>query len=72
MVTLVKAEMAGLIQDLMVEPGASVGREDEIILMSAMKMEIPVLAGRDGIVAEILVEVGDSVKAGEILFTIEP
>lgn len=71
MAVTVKAEMAGLIEDITAAPGETVGKDHEILIMSSMKMEIPVVAGTDGRIAEILVETGDAVKAGDHLFTIK-
>lgn len=71
MAITVKAELAGMVQSVEVEAGATVGPEDEVVVLSAMKMEIPVLASRAGRIAEILVAEGDVVNAGAVLFTVE-
>lgn len=70
MAITVKSEMAGLIEDILVEKGQSVGEEDDVLLLSSMKMEIPVVAGRAGTIGEILVGKGDAVTVGAPLFTI--
>jgi biotin carboxyl carrier protein len=71
MAATVKSEMAGVIQSIEVEAGQAVSADDEVIILSSMKMEIPVVAGRAGRIAEILVEEGEAVKTGAALFTIE-
>ena len=43
---------------------------DSIIILEAMKMEIPVVAPEDGTVASIDVAVGDTVEAGAVLATL--
>ena len=53
-------------------PAASAGSEkvtagDPVIILEAMKMEIPVVAPQDGTVASIDVAVGDAVEAGATL-----
>ena len=42
---------------------------DPVVILEAMKMEIPVVAPQDGTVASIDVAVGDSVEAGAVLAT---
>lgn len=71
MAVTVKSEMAGVIEAIEVGEGQAVTGETEVIILSSMKMEIPVLAGRAGKVAEILVGEGEAVKVGTPLFTIE-
>lgn len=71
MAVTIKSEMAGVVETIEVEEGASVGEDDAVVILSAMKMEIPVTAGRAGTIAEILVAEGDVVKAGAPLFVIE-
>lgn len=72
MAVTVKSEMAGVIETVEVEEGQAVTAETEVVILSSMKMEIPVLAGSAGTVAEILVGEGDAVKVGTPLFTVEP
>ena len=53
---------------------ASVGQKmkagDTVIILEAMKMEIPVVAPEDGTVASINVSVGDAVEAGAVMATL--
>ncbi|MEE9936886.1 MAG: acetyl-CoA carboxylase biotin carboxyl carrier protein subunit, partial [Deltaproteobacteria bacterium] len=48
-----------------------VKEEDEVIIMDAMKMEIPVYAPAAGVVTEIKVQVGDTVNEGQVLAVLE-
>jgi biotin carboxyl carrier protein len=47
-----------------------VSRGDAVLIVEAMKMEIPVVAPEDGTVASIDVAVGDAVEAGQTLATL--
>ncbi len=40
---------------------------DSIVILEAMKMEIPVVAPQDGTVAGINVSVGQAVESGDLL-----
>ena len=62
MSTEIKAPMTGKIVSIVVKAGDKVSAEDEVVIMDAMKMEIPVYAPVDGTVKEINVKEGDSVK----------
>ncbi|MDX1743873.1 MAG: acetyl-CoA carboxylase biotin carboxyl carrier protein subunit, partial [Ruegeria sp.] len=44
---------------------------DQLAILEAMKMEHSLLAARDGIVAEVLVENGGQVEAGAALIRLE-
>jgi acetyl-CoA carboxylase biotin carboxyl carrier protein len=48
-----------------------VQEDEEVIIMDAMKMEIPVYAPAAGTIKEIKVKVGDSVNEGQVLAIIE-
>ena len=43
---------------------------DAVVIIEAMKMEIPVVAPEDGTVASIDVAVGDMIEAGAVLATL--
>ena len=66
----VKAPMPGTIMDVKVNVGDTVERGQVVIVLEAMKMEIPVVAPEDGTVASIDVAVGDAVEAGQTLATL--
>ena len=63
--------MSGKILKLLVEVGDSVAEDDEVAILEAMKMEIPVLSEDDGTVKEIKVAVGDAVEADAVIMVIE-
>ena len=66
----IKAPMTGKIVSIVVNLGDKVNAEDEVVIMDAMKMEIPVYAPADGTVKEINVKEGDSVKTDQVLMTL--
>ncbi|MEN6468507.1 MAG: acetyl-CoA carboxylase biotin carboxyl carrier protein subunit [Smithella sp.] len=67
----IKAPMPGKIASITVSVGSQVQEEEEVIIMDAMKMEIPVYAPGAGTIKEILVKAGDSVTEGQLLVTLE-
>jgi len=63
----ITAPMPGKIASIAVNVGTQVQEEEEVIIMDAMKMEIPVCAPESGTVQELKVKVGDSVNEGQVL-----
>ena len=66
----VEAGAAGKIFKVEASVGQAVKKGDAVIILEAMKMEIPVVAPEDGTVASIDVTVGDTVEAGAVLATL--
>lgn len=66
----VAAGAAGKVFKIEANVGTAVKRGDAVVIIEAMKMEIPVVAPEDGTVASIDVAVGDSVEAGATLATL--
>ena len=71
MATSITAPMVGKILKIEASKDEAVEEDDVIIVMEAMKMEIPVVATSAGTIKIIKVEVGQSVEAGEELAEIE-
>lgn len=65
------APMLGKILRLVAEPGARVREDQTVLVMEAMKMEIEVVAPRDGTVGEVRVKPGDAVDAGDVVAILE-
>ena len=65
----IEAGAAGKVFKLEKKPGDAVKAGDAVVVIEAMKMEIPVVAPQDGTVASINVAVGDAVEAGAVLAT---
>ena len=66
----VKAGAAGKVFKIEANVGQAVKRGDAVVIIEAMKMEIPIVAPEDGTVASIDVAVGDAVEAGAVLATL--
>lgn len=64
-------EVAGRVCQLLQEVGARVSDGDDIALIEAMKMEIPVTASASGTVKQIVVKLDDMVAEGQIIAIIE-
>lgn len=67
----VTAPMAGKIIEVKVEVGATVSENDELVILEAMKMEMPIVAPTSGTVKEVRCKKGDSVGADDVLMVIE-
>ncbi len=71
MATTVSAPMVGKILKVEKNVGERVEEDDVVVVMEAMKMEIPVVAPVSGILKEIKVTAGQSVEAEQALAVIE-
>lgn len=65
----IEAGAAGKVFKVEAKVGQAVKRGEAVVILEAMKMEIPVVAPQDGTVASIDVSVGDAVEAGALLAT---
>jgi acetyl-CoA carboxylase biotin carboxyl carrier protein len=65
------APMAGKVIEIKVNVGDSVHEDDEVAVIEAMKMEMPILTYVDGTVKEIRIAKGDSVEADQVLMIVE-
>lgn len=66
----VKAGAAGKVYQIPTTVGQSVQPGDTVVVIEAMKMEIPVVVPEAGTIASIDVQVGDSIEAGAVLATL--
>ena len=66
----IEAGASGKIFKIEKKVGDKVAKGDAVLVLEAMKMEIPVVAPQDGTVASINVNVGDMVEAGALLATL--
>ena len=64
---VIEAPMPGLVKAVFASAGQTVKEGDRLAILEAMKMEHSLLAARDGVVAEVLTEVGAQVEAGAAL-----
>ena len=63
--TAVTTGTAGKVFKVVASEGDAVKTGDAVVILEAMKMEIPVVAPCDGTVSSIVVSEGDSVGSGE-------
>ena len=66
----IEAGAAGKVFKLEKKVGDAVKKGDAVVIIEALKMEIPVVAPQDGTVASVDVAVGDAVEAGAVLATL--
>ena len=66
------APMPATVVAVNVEPGASVLHGDVLVVLEAMKMELPIKAPRDGRVRRILCRTGELVQPGAPLVELDP
>lgn len=71
MATEVTVPMVGKIVKVLVNVGDKVNENDEIAVLEAMKMEMPIVAPCSGTIKEIRVKPGDDVEADSVLAVIE-
>ncbi len=67
----VTASVPGKVFKIEASVGQAVSAGDPIVILEAMKMEIPVVAPQDGTVASINVSVGGAVESGDVLATMD-
>lgn len=67
----IEAGAAGKVFKIEVKEGQEVKKGDTIVILEAMKMEIPMVSPVDGKVSSINCAVGDPVEAGTLLATVE-
>ncbi len=69
-ITQVSAEMVASVMTVEVSVGDAVGAGDSVVLLESMKMEIPVLVEKAGVVSAVKVSAGDVVQEGDVLVEI--
>jgi len=62
----VRSEIAGSVWKIEVTVGDTVAEDDPLLILESMKMEIPLLAPRAGVVKEILVAEGEPIAEGVV------
>ena len=66
----ISAPLAGNVWKIVVAQGQRVQEGDLLLVLEAMKMENEIIADRDGIIGELLVQEGSNVEIGQILLTL--
>ncbi|MBB2494778.1 urea carboxylase [Aquipseudomonas ullengensis] len=67
----IDSHIAGNLWQVQVEEGSTVKAGDVLVILESMKMEIPLLAPRDGVVREVRVQPGSPVRAGQRVVVLE-
>jgi biotin carboxyl carrier protein len=67
----VKSEIAGNVWRIQAKPGDRVEAEGEIVILESMKMEIPVLSPKAGVIREIRVTEGEAIGEGQLIAVLE-
>lgn len=65
----VKTQMPGLVKKLCFANGASVKKNDTVVILEAMKMDTPIVATKDGVITYSVTE-GSNIDTGTVLCTI--
>ena len=68
----VESHMPGKVVRIVAEPGSVVGDGDAVIMIEAMKMEVPVASPVSGTVVSVAVSAGDQVAESQVLATVRP
>ena len=66
----ITAPMGGKVIEVKVKPGDVINEDDEIVILEAMKMELPIMASSSGTVKEVNCSQGDSVDADAVLIVL--
>ena len=67
----ITAPMGGKVIEINVTPGDTVAEDDEVLILEAMKMELPIVSQTSGTVKEVNCKSGDTVEADAVLIVIE-
>ena len=70
-VSEIKSPMPGLVLDILVKPGDSIQKGDQVLVLEAMKMENILKSQTDAIVKSVEIESGVAVEKGQILIKFE-
>ena len=67
----VSMPMNGKVINILVNVGDSVQEDAELVIIEAMKMELPIVSTASGTVKEIKAKVGESYQVGDVLVVVE-
>lgn len=67
----IKSPMPGLVLDILVQPGDSIKKGDQVLVLEAMKMENIIKAQSDAVVKSVNIEKGVAVEKGQVLVKFE-
>ena len=67
----IAAHMPGLVARVVVEPGQTIAKGEEVAVINCMKAELSVESHVDGVVKEILVKEWDEMEVGVPMLVVE-
>jgi len=67
----INAPMVGKVVKILVEVGQEVTEDEPVVMLEAMKVEMPVVAPEDGKVSAIKVKEGDTVEGDQVLIELD-
>jgi acetyl-CoA carboxylase biotin carboxyl carrier protein len=67
----IRAEMVANVWKVVASVGDTVSEGDTLVILESMKMEIPVVAESDGVLASLAVGEGDVVQEGDLIAVVE-
>ena len=67
----VKAPMGGKVVEVLVSPGDTVQEGEDVVIIEAMKMEMPIVSDDAGTVKAVNCKKGDTVEADVVLVVLE-
>lgn len=68
---MVKSSISGVIAHIVVGEGERVTKDQAVVMIEIMKMEIAAESPVDGVVISIFVKLGDTIEEGQPLFSLE-
>jgi biotin carboxyl carrier protein len=71
MATQITAPMVGKVISVLVEVGQQVAEDEPLLMLEAMKVEMPIASPANGTVASIQVKEGDTVEAESLLMELD-
>ena len=66
--TFCRSPIAGRVAAVLAMPGQAMRKNEPVLVIEAMKMEIHIGPAVDGVLKSVQVKPGDSVKPGQLLF----
>lgn len=66
----VVCDIPAIVQEVVVTTGSRVSSGDTLVVLEAMKMEIPVFAEADALVEDVHVHAGEPVREGQAVVTL--
>lgn len=67
----IESEVTGTVWKIETKVGDKVAEGDVLMIIESMKMEIPVLATEDGVIAEFATEETEPVSEGQVVVILE-